>query len=312
MSWVVIGCAVLDRPADFAESLGVTRTTVRGPAYHRRTEGSTDVGGRVNARAILLMIVAFVLGALAAGSIGVRVIREVNSAEDATSLPPQNISTSVPPEAATYQVDPFETLISSTALVPTAIGVADTALSIEYDLITLSPHEGAEPIDLDHIYPSAWVVETVDGSVGGGPANPKTRAARFDVPDGFSTRDIRSVTITEARSPYPIEIPFTVSGSDTVADIGQGVRVELLDITDQGSSFTVQIAIEIEDPASVSLIVSGDGPGWRPAVLEAEGSPRLDLTWIGDDLPDEIPLLAEGTMWVPIVGHFPVNLEGLG
>jgi hypothetical protein len=266
----------------------------------------------VNARAILLMIVAFVLGALAAGSIGVRVIREVNSAEDATSLPPQNISTSVPPEAATYQVDPFETLISSTALVPTAIGVAGTALSIEYDLITLSPHEGAEPIDLDHIYPSAWVVETVDGSVGGGPANPKTRAARFDVPDGFSTRDIRSVTITEARSPYTIEIPFTVSGSDTVADIGQGVRVELLDITDQGSSFTVQIAIEIEDPASVSLIVSGDGPGWRPAVLEAEGSPRLDLTWIGDDLPDEIPLLAEGTMWVPIVGPFPVNLEGLG
>jgi hypothetical protein len=283
----------------------------------------------VNGRAISLVIVAFILGALAAGSIGVRVIREVNAADDATSLPDQNISTTTvaPPPAATYQVEPNETLISSTALVPTGIEVADEQLSIGYDLVTLSPHADVEPItflgnfgvvtvieasDLDHVFPMAWTVETSRGRIDGGPANPSTRVARFDVPEGFSASEITGVVVTEARAPYPVQAPFTLSEDDPVVDVYPGVSVELLNISDQGSTSIVQIGIDVDDPTTASFFVSGDGPGWRSAVFEAEGRPRINLTWVGEDLPSDIPLFADGTVWIPLSGTFPVSLEGIG
>jgi len=61
----------------------------------------------LNGRAISLTIVAFVLGALAAGGVSVRVIREVKTVDDATSLPPSNIA----PEAVTETLAPFAVTI---------------------------------------------------------------------------------------------------------------------------------------------------------------------------------------------------------
>jgi hypothetical protein len=286
-----------------------------------------EAGGTVKARSISLIIVAFLLGALAAGGIGVRVIREVNTTEDATSLPQSSSTTTIAElEPQTYQVDPFETLVSSTSLTPVGIGAGEGKLSIDYDLVTLSPHEGVEPIeffgnfgavtvidnaDLDHIYPREWAVETIDGVIRGGPANPSTRVARFDVNDGFSISEIRSVTITKAFAPFAVSTPFTLSVDDPVVDVAGGVSVELLNISDQGSSTIVQIGIDLDDHELASFFVTGDGPGWRSSVFEAEGRLRVNLTWIDGELPSAIPLMAIGTVWVPIAGEFPVSLEGI-
>jgi hypothetical protein len=57
--------------------------------------------------------------------------------------------------------------------------------------------------------------------------------------------------------------------------------------------------------------VEGYGPGWRSAFFEAEGRPRVNLTWMSDTVPDQISLRAVGTIWVPLEGTHPVSLEGL-
>lgn len=282
----------------------------------------------MKARSISLIIVAFILGALSAGGIGVRVIREVNTTADATSLPQSRTTTTTSQDIVpeTYQVDPFETVVASTSLTPTGVEVGGGRLSIDFGLVSLSPHEGVDPIeffgnfgrvtvidnaDLDHIYPKEWAVETIDGTIRGGPANPSTRVARFDVNDGFSISEIQSVTITRAYAPFAVSTPFTLSLDDPVVDVATGVAVELLNISDQGTSTIVQVGIELDDPELASFFVEGDGPGWRSSVFEAEGRLRVNLTWVSGELPSDIPLTAVGTVWVPIEGQFPVSLMGL-
>lgn len=282
----------------------------------------------MNIRGILLVVIGFIVGALAAGGVGVRVIREVNTTEDATSLPQAVVTTQVAgaSEPPTFHVDPNETLIASAALIPSSIEAADADLEIGYDLLTLAPYEGVSPIefvagfgvittienvDLDHIYPKAWVVETEDAEFDGGPANPTGRVARFEVDDGFSISQITGVRVTEAFAPFPVRVEFTLSQDEPTFEIVPGVTAELLNVSDQGATTIVQVGITIEDPERAGFFVVGDGPGWRSAVFEAEGRRRVNMTWVAGELPDEIPLLATGSVLVPIEGEFEVSLEGL-
>lgn len=277
-------------------------------------------------RSILLVVAAFLLGAIAAGSIGVRVIREVRTDEEAAAAPESTTTTLAPVAAPSFQVDPTETMIASTSLVPTTLQLSDTRLSIEYDLVTRAPYAGVEGVTtfvpgsgltdvevsgLRHVWPTRWELETTNGIVEGGPANSTVTIARFDVADGFSPADIVGARIVEARTPISSTIPFTLSEGDPSVEVVPGITVELLGTSDQGSSTIVQVAIEADDPALTSAFVRGDGPGWRSAVLEAEGRPRVNLTYVGGDLPEPIPLVAEVEEWVVIAGEFPVDLDGV-
>ena len=279
----------------------------------------------MNIRGVLLVVVAFLVGAFAAGSIGVRVIREVAAPEEATSLPAENVSTTVS-AAGTYQIDPRETLLSSTALVPTTAETSDGELGISYDLVSLAPRAGVEPVefigsfgfltvveneDLDHVYPRSWIVETPQGGIQGGPANPSARAARFTVPEGFTLDAIDRIVIDEAFAPYPADIPFTLSASAPVVEVLPGVTMRLLNVSEGATTTIVQVGIDIEDPDLVALSVEGDGPGWRSAFFEAEGRPRVNLTWAAGELREPIELVARGTVMVPLEGDFEVSLEGL-
>lgn len=278
-------------------------------------------------KSILLVVAAFVLGAVAAGSIGVRVIREVRTDDEATSLPDSAVTTTIAaPSAPTYQVDPDETMIGSTAMVPTSLQVSGARVAIEYDLVLRAPYGGVDGLntfipgsgltlvdvsELNHVWPTLWEIETTDGVFEGGAANPTVRVARFDVDEGFSPGEVIEVRIIEARTPVFSNVPFTLSNDSPRSQVAAGVAVELLGISDQGASTIVQVEIDADDPMLASAFVRGDGPGWRSAVLEAEGRPRVNLTYVGEELPNPIPLVAAVEEWVVMDGTFAVGLEGL-
>ena len=279
----------------------------------------------MSVRLITLTIVGFILGAFAAGGIGVRVIREVRTVEDATSLPAENIAP-VDTGTLTYQVDPEETLIASTALVPSSTSAEDGTITISYDLISLAPSMGVEPMveflgftsvetipneDLDHVYPRRWVIDTPGGPVEGGPGNESARTVKFETDRPLTAEDIETVRIVEALAPFPFAEPVELSDGSPVAEVVPGVSVELLKVSDQGSTTIIQVAVDIVENAASHVFVSGDGAGWRSAVFEAEGRPRVNLTWAGGPMPSEIPLIVSGTAWVDIEGPFVVSLDGV-
>jgi hypothetical protein len=253
------------------------------------------------------------------------VIREVRTAEDATSLPAENIAPA-DTGAPTYQVDPNETLIAAAALVPSSMSAEDGAITISYELMSLAPSMGVEPMveflgftsvetipneDLDHVYPRRWVIDTPGGPVEGGPGNESARVALFETDRTLATEDIESVRLIEAVAPFPFIVPVELSTGSPMVDVLPGVSVELLNVSDQGSTTIIQVAIDVLDEAATHVFVAGEGPGWRSAVFEAEGRPRVNLTWAGGSVPSDIPLLVSGTAWVNIEGLFVVSLDGV-
>ena len=279
----------------------------------------------MSVRLITLTIVGFILGAFAAGGIGVRVIREVSTAEDATSLPAENIA---PPDtdARSYQVDPNETLIASTALVPSKVSDPGGGIAISYDLISIAPSMGVEPMveflgftsvetipneDLDHVYPRRWVIDAAAGPVEGGPANESARTAHFLSDRALTAEDIEAVRLVEALAPFPFAVPVELSVGSPTVEVLPGVSVELLNVSDQGSTTIIQVAVNLVEYSASHVFVSGDGAGWRSAVFEAEGRPRVNLTWAGGPMPSDIPLIVSGTAWVDIEGPFVVSMDGV-
>lgn len=278
--------------------------------------------GAVNGRTIALTIIGFLIGVLAAGSIGVRVIEEVRTTDDATSLPPENVATTTLPPRE-YFVDPAETLIASTAVVPLSVVASGTGFAIEYDLVSLAPTAGLPPIifstfgntqevtndELPVIFPRNWVLTTESQRFEGGPANPGVRTARFDLPDGVGASDVVSVAIIDPLMVASLDTHFELSQEAPLAVIVDGVQARLLNISAQSDSTIVQIELIAEDPIDLTFGVNGVGAGWRSAFFEAEGRPRVNLTWVGGDLPDVMTFRAHGDQWVEIPGSYPVLVE---
>lgn len=323
-------CPVDELPAAYQIVHGATLSLLArlGLTPEGRRHARTTIGvasGAVNGRTIALTIVGFLIGVLAAGSIGVRVIEEVRTDEDATSLPPENVSsTTLPPLA--YFVDPNETLVASTAVVPVSVEGSGSALAISYDLVSLAPTEGLPPIrfatfgqsqeisnsDLPVIYPRSWIVSTEFQTIEGGPSDADVRVARFILPEGVAAADIVSADIIDPLIAFPLETMFELSETSRSTTIIDGVQAELLNISEQTDATIVQIELLADDPNDLTFSIEGSGAGWRSAVFEAEGRPRVNLTWVGGDLPDVMKFKASGIQWVPFVGSYPILIGGFG
>lgn len=254
-----------------------------------------------------------------------RVIEEVRTTDDATSLPPENVATTTLPPRE-YFVAPDETLIASTALVPEAVGSSGTELAIDYDLVSLAPTEGLPPIffhtfgntqeiqneELSVMFPRDWVLTTESDRFEGGPANTDARVARFELPEGVGPKDIVSVEIIDPLIKASLDMHFELSEQAPIAEIVDGVEAHLLNISAQGDSTIVQIELVVDDPIDLTFGVEGVGAGWQSANFEAEGRPRVHLAWAGSDLPEVMTFRAHGNQWVEFPGVFPVLVGRFG
>ena len=255
----------------------------------------------MSVRLITLMIVGFLLGALAAGGIGVRVIREVRALDDATSLPAQNIA-----RADGYHIAPGETLISSVALVPGTSAFGDDGLSLSYDLVSLAPSLGVDPSRSGQpLYPKRWLIEALGGEFEGVQESPDETVALFPLLAGGSFDQIDDVHIVEAFVPAPFEAPVTVSAAEPKASVVPGVEVILVGSTDDGDTTTIEVSILADDDAARDVRVIGDGPDWTSA---ASGRGTVTLTRVSDPDTTELDLIVFGTVWVPMVGEFTVDI----
>ena len=273
-------------------------------------EGQSGVpSGIVNARTISLTLVGFLIGVLAAGGIGVRVIEEVRAEDDATSLPSENVaSTSVP--LTNSFTDPHETLVASSAIVLSAIVTSDTSVGINYDIVSLAPTGGNATSELPFLYPRLWRLSTEAGTVEGGPVSVGQQTALFDVPKEVGVDDLELVEIIDPLMAYPLDRPFELSAGAPLIEIVDGVQVELVNISKQNDTDLVSIDLIAEDPLDLTFVVEGMGPGWESG-QHRPGGAAVELLWVGGDLPAVLSLRAVGVQWVVIDGAYPVSLEGI-
>jgi len=225
----------------------------------------------------------------------------------------------------TYMVDPHETIAGSTSIVATELSTDSDSVDLRFDLISFAPqgqrtavHEafGDEAFfghaEFEGIYLRDWVLETAEGPIASSIPNPGVNVVRFPVEQGFSLTAVQNVTIEEYFIATPLRSAFTLSDSDFAKELYPGVSIELLHRSDQDDATIVQVEITAEIPMMHSWFgIVGVGSGWRSAVREAEGGPRWTLTWIGKDLPEDIPLEIAGVAWIEGSVPLHLSLEGL-
>jgi hypothetical protein len=258
----------------------------------------------VSVRLITLTIVGFILGAFAAGGIGVSVIREVRSVDDATSLPAQNIA-----RADGYHADPNETLISSVALVPESALFGVDGFEISYSLQSLAPMLAAGPGGIQPpLYPKRWLAEAIGGEFEGLLSSPIETAVNFPLMAGGTLDQIETVTVVEAFIPAPFEKAVAVSSTTPKTDVMPGLDLELVSEADNGDTTTIEIRILSDADLVYDIEVSGHGTGWRPASVEND---TVTLIRTDDGGGGDIyNLVVFGTSWVPVEGDFTVNIGG--
>ena len=255
----------------------------------------------MSVRLITLTIVGLVLGALAAGGVGVRVIREVRTLDDATSLPAQNIA-----RDDGYHTGPNETLISSVALVPEAATFGDDGFSISYELTSIAPTLGTEYAQDDQpLYPKRWLVEALGGEFEGIQENANEPVAVFPLMVGGSIDQVDAVRVVEAFVPAPFETPVSISGAAPEVSVGAGIDVVLVGESDNGDTTTIEIRIVWDDAIARDVQILGDGPGWSESSISGD---TVMLTRSNDVEAAEFDLIVFGTSWVAIEGEFIVNI----
>lgn len=274
----------------------------------------------MNSRTIALTIVAFFIGVLAASSIGVSVIRETSAVDDATSSPPSDAGS-----LGEYFIDPDETLIASTALVPLSVETAGTSFAIEYDLVSLAPAAGAPSITLrtpvglkmvqqdvlPFVFPEFWVLRTPTGTIEGGPDDPGDRTARFELPAGLSVDDVLSIEIVDPLMAFPMDVRFELSDGAPEAEPVEGLRLEVVSVLVDRNLTFIRVSVDLDDPAILLLDIEGVGSRWLPAVWDPDGLGTVDLIWVGDDPPEVMSFRAHGVQWIEIPGSYPVSIGQL-
>ena len=278
---------------------------------HILVETTQRGGDVVSARMVTLTIAGFLVGALASGGIGVRVIREVRALDDATSLPLQNIARS-----DGYHVDPHETIISSVALVPETAALADAGLTVAYRLASLAPSlgsvgSGQQPV----LYPKAWKAEALGGAFEGSQADLNDAVVVFPLLAGGNMDQIDAVSIVEAFIPAPFEQRFLVEESEQggasfeiKGPLPAGLVVEVVEQVVDRDATTLVLRVQADPDLVRDVRIVGDGPGYHPAIAE-DGTVTLTREDDGNtDVPAGFSLVAYGTYWVRLEGEFPVDL----
>ena len=121
-----------------------------------------------------------------------------------------------------HHVDPDEYIVGPAALVPVSFSHDGGEAALEYELHGLAPIGGLEPIasitgfglltevaaaEVDPVYPATWTLTTADGDVPGATANPRSRVARFSVPDDFNPASIEGLRLDTYMVRVPVDQP---------------------------------------------------------------------------------------------------------
>lgn len=225
-------------------------------------------------------------------------------------------------------VDSAETVIGPAVVIPEGLSLGDDEVEFRYELIPLAPTDGAQsvieflgfgntrelqPEDIVPVWPARWTLESTAGDVSFESVIATSRTARFAVSDSFTVDQVTGVRLDAYRVRMPLDDRFTVSEGSGFEEVAPGVRVRLLDRVVQGDQTIVQVEADADIPDSLGLLmIEGYGGGWLSAVRAAEGGPRWNLRYDGNDLPAEIPLRVRGSAWVEIEQPTAITLGAVG
>jgi hypothetical protein len=225
-------------------------------------------------------------------------------------------------ETIEYHSAPHETIIGGVAIVPLGAVADDDSYDFTFDAVSLAPQaqstalaaafgEELDPVHAASIYPMEWVLETGDGDIDGSIPGPGVNVVRFPVEEGFSEESVEALTISRYLFGAPIDASFTLSLEQPHLELFPGGAVNLIQVSHHAESSIVRVGASAVASTADWMFIIGEGHGWRSFARDAGGGSDWTLTWVGNDLPTDIPLRIVGTAWLEGDGSVEIDIEGI-
>lgn len=225
-------------------------------------------------------------------------------------------------ETIEFHSAPHETIIGGVAIVPVGAVADDDSYDFTFDAVSLAPQaqsvalaaafdEELDPVHAASIYPIDWVLVTVDGDIDGSIPGPGVNVVRFPVEDGFAEESVEGLIVSRYLIGSPIDASFTLSVERPHLELFPGGAVDLIQVSHHAESSIVRVGVTALASTADWMFVIGEGHGWRSFAGDAGGAAEWTLTWVGNDLPTDIPLRIVGTAWLEGDGPVEIDIEGI-
>jgi hypothetical protein len=225
-------------------------------------------------------------------------------------------------EIIEFHSAPHETIIGGVAIVPVGAVADDDSYDFTFDAVSLAPQaqsralaaafgEELDPVHTASIYPIDWILETADGDIDGSIPGPGVSVVRFPIEEGFSEESVEALTISRYLVGSPIDASFTLSLEQPHLELFPGGAVDLIQVSHHVASSIVRVGVTAIASTAHSMFIIGEGHGWRSFAGDAGGEAEWTLTWVGNDLPTDIPLRIVGTAWLEGDGPVEIDIEGI-
>lgn len=251
----------------------------------------------------------------AAGAAGTcAVVLTVGLATRSTPPPAETTGQPSPTTTAADWSSEREVRIGPSVIVPLTIEDDGSGhIAFSYEVTPVTPQGGEPALDVIPSTPIAFTLITRDGiEIAATARGPGARTITFDVPDDVTAADAESVRVDSYLVGTPVRFPVDLPTEGAAWHAaGPGVRVRLVRILEQSQNDLVVVELDSPDNAASHLSVDGVGRDWAAASGSMIGSSNWTLDHRGDELPDPMPLVVRGVIFVPIDTELTMSTTGL-
>lgn len=216
---------------------------------------------------------------------------------------PTSSTTTVP---LAVRISPAEITVPPTVIVPVSIDADAGLVVVDYDLVPTAVGTDAA------VRPTRWTLLAGSAEI---PAevDPSSSRVAFVVGSDFDPATITGIRLDEYVLRSPIQAWFRPAIDDFSAHAiapGVSASLDIVQEQSQGAIVRVRLATDLLGGSS-DLAAEGVGPGWVTASGNFGGGGLWTLSFVGETLPDPLPILVRGIAWIPVTTSLTSTLDGV-
>lgn len=258
---------------------------------------------------IVAGVAGVVLGALVGFASGSDVATTSSIAATGNTIPLPAIGV-----AGSFEIHPTGLDMEEPGLVAFSFDFVATAPTPEaFRGPRFNPPDAVRLEEVPVVIPAGWTLLTDGGEIAGGEVNPSARRALFAVSEDLSIDEIRGVRLDGYLLGVPYETLVSIPLGGPVAGLVPGVELTAA-VSDFRGDWLVEFTVDSEHSIQVASLGVIGLPELGGTQIGGAGTRGWRATYLKDlypEVPDPLPVLVGGLLWVEIDNQILISVDEL-